>query len=402
QWMGTQRLCRGAVRKEKRGTVSVCQLDGIPTPFARGIIRKRIYLPDTVLPDCAEGILLHEQAHFRRGDIIWRGLYCVCLCMFWFQPLLWLGQRYFLYDAECACDELALHELQKQANGGSPADVAVMRSIRADYAQTLLRHAKKTKSGVLSFGATGIKGRVNEVLHPKNLRAGGIAGALLAAFLVVAVMMVSSACADVYQNGGADKEHTAAEKNLVTITQTPTSTLYGYAEGYIEAHPDIWGACSVSFVLPDGWTIEERSARDGMIVDMDGTEKAEYRIVPFMPYDGEDEVPEGDWYKTVYAELRLSSMAVMRDYMPMNRNPENGRPVWENALAVWESEDEDFPDTATAAETRAVPMVLGYHEDCGMFLQIIFCDDSVPTDVRKTIAESIVFRRDEEKDTTAS
>ena len=82
----------------------------IASPCVFGLLRPVIYLT----PNCAENerirrhVLTHEQTHLRHGDHIWAWVRCVCLCVYWFNPLVWVAASLSKRDCELACDEAAL------------------------------------------------------------------------------------------------------------------------------------------------------------------------------------------------------------------------------------------------------------------------------------------------------
>lgn len=49
-------------------------------------------------------MLAHECAHRSRGDAQANALAALLVCLFWFNPLIWLAQRCFRFDQELACD----------------------------------------------------------------------------------------------------------------------------------------------------------------------------------------------------------------------------------------------------------------------------------------------------------
>jgi len=82
----------------------------IASPCVFGLLRPVIYLT----PNCAENerirrhVLTHEQTHLRHGDHIWAWVRCLCLCIYWFNPLVWVSASLSKRDCELACDEAAL------------------------------------------------------------------------------------------------------------------------------------------------------------------------------------------------------------------------------------------------------------------------------------------------------
>ncbi len=71
------------------------------------------------------GILLHELAHVRRGDLLINWIVLGVQCLHWFNPLVWLAGRRFLADREVLCDRAALRGLPSEQ--------------RRDYGSALLK-----------------------------------------------------------------------------------------------------------------------------------------------------------------------------------------------------------------------------------------------------------------------
>ena len=100
---------------------------GLPSPCLFGLFRPAIYLTPAVVtsPERLRHVLAHETAHARHLDPLWSLLRCVCLAVYWFDPLVWIAAIFSRRDCELACDEGALRQLGE--------------SERIPYGQTLLR-----------------------------------------------------------------------------------------------------------------------------------------------------------------------------------------------------------------------------------------------------------------------
>lgn len=89
----------------------------LSSPCLVGLIRPVIYLT----PGCAgdpqkmDHVLAHELTHLRHWDHIWSLVRCVCLCVYWFDPLVWVAAILSKRDCELACDEGALKKLGEKA-----------------------------------------------------------------------------------------------------------------------------------------------------------------------------------------------------------------------------------------------------------------------------------------------
>lgn len=86
--------------------------EGLPSPCLFGLFRPAIYLtPAAATPERLRHVLVHEQTHARHGDPWWALLRCVCLTVYWFDPLVWVAAAVSRTDCELACDEGALRQL---------------------------------------------------------------------------------------------------------------------------------------------------------------------------------------------------------------------------------------------------------------------------------------------------
>ena len=84
--------------------------DVIPSPCLFG---NAIYITPTVAEDPARlrHVLTHETTHAKHLDPVWSLLRCVCLTVYWFDPLVWVAAACSRADCELACDESALKAL---------------------------------------------------------------------------------------------------------------------------------------------------------------------------------------------------------------------------------------------------------------------------------------------------
>lgn len=128
-----------------------------PTPFILGVFAPRIYLPENLSDADRNAVLLHERAHIRRGDHIWKLLGFAIAAVYWFDPLVWLGYHLFSKDVEFACDERVIGNLD-------PAG-------KKAYAEALL-HCSLLKlpraACPLAFGETSVKARIASVAKFKS------------------------------------------------------------------------------------------------------------------------------------------------------------------------------------------------------------------------------------------
>lgn len=97
----------------------------IQAPCLYGFFRPAIYLPVQCTDPVAAGhIIAHETAHYRHWDHIWSVLRSICLCIHWYNPLVWVAVWLSKADSEMASDEAAIRELGEDS--------------RAEYGRTLI------------------------------------------------------------------------------------------------------------------------------------------------------------------------------------------------------------------------------------------------------------------------
>lgn len=150
----------------------------VVAPFTLGILRPRIYLPDSLRGAARQAVLLHEQTHIRRGDPLTKPLFYAAVCLHWFNPLAWLAFRGFERDMEAACDEAAVQDRPLPE--------------RSAYCETLLQFAVQGQRvpGSLTFGQGSVKGRIVHLLHYRRLGAGALAVCIAVVGLCFAACMV--------------------------------------------------------------------------------------------------------------------------------------------------------------------------------------------------------------------
>ena len=136
----------------------ICVSSSRRAPLTFGVFRPTVLLPEDLPVRDAQFqlVLAHELAHIRRKDCLRKLLLTVCLCLYWWNPLVWLMVWLANRDMELACDE------------------AVLRALGPDhkkaYALTLLDMAqRKPKSAPLcsGFAKSSAEERIRAILSFK-------------------------------------------------------------------------------------------------------------------------------------------------------------------------------------------------------------------------------------------
>ena len=140
----------------------ICVSNSRRAPLTYGVFRPTILLPEDLPVGDAQFqlVLAHELAHIRRKDCLRKLLLTVCLCLYWWNPLVWLMVWLANRDMELACDE------------------AVLRALGPDckkaYALTLLDMAQRNpKSAPLcsGFAKSSAEERIRAILSFKRIPA---------------------------------------------------------------------------------------------------------------------------------------------------------------------------------------------------------------------------------------
>jgi beta-lactamase regulating signal transducer with metallopeptidase domain len=163
----------------------------IGSPAICGIRRPVILIPP-VLAENLRGaemrsVLLHELAHYKRGDLWLNHAQILLQIVYWYNPLVWLANARIRRVRELAVDEMVLVEMGVEAQA---------------YPATLLRVARLGLGRPLTaIGLMGIlepgPGLTQRILHIMNQplpRTARIGARGLAAVLLLALVAVPMAC----------------------------------------------------------------------------------------------------------------------------------------------------------------------------------------------------------------
>ncbi len=104
------KLLRSRKFSQQYKRLSVYRTSAVNTPCLFGFC---IYLPNGMFEDAArqEHVLTHEHTHFVHGDMVWSLIRIMCLCLHWYNPLVWAAALLSKHDSELACDEGSLARL---------------------------------------------------------------------------------------------------------------------------------------------------------------------------------------------------------------------------------------------------------------------------------------------------
>lgn len=169
-----RRLLRDARPMEADYPLPVYVSGKLPSPCLCGTVRPAVYVTPAALesPDRLRHVLAHELTHYRHKDHWWALVRCLCLCLYWFDPLVWWAAAMSRQDCELACDAGAIRRLGEEE--------------RLSYGRTLVAMIASGRNPLLQTATTmtGGKRRVRERIRliarrPKTVVAVAVAAALI-------------------------------------------------------------------------------------------------------------------------------------------------------------------------------------------------------------------------------
>lgn len=178
-------ICFLALRHRIRDSVpcetGIWESDRIAGAFILGYIRPRVYLPVGLTEEDRLMIIAHEKAHIHQGDVWWKLLGMLCICIHWYNPLVWLSYTLMSQDIEEACDELVVRSMTLEQ--------------RKAYSYALLNSGKQV-SGFwvypVAFGEVNLKQRIKKVLSYRNPGVWFTVTAILLSVLIAVCFMTNS------------------------------------------------------------------------------------------------------------------------------------------------------------------------------------------------------------------
>lgn len=152
--------------------------DKITSPATYGIIRPRIILPKNYNSNDLKYILMHEQAHIKRLDNLWRIVAIVTACIHWFNPFSWLFLKVFLENLELACDEKVLKNSSEED--------------KKRYALTLINCVESKSIYASAYGGARVKVRIERILSYKKLSLFAVITFLVFASVIAYILLTNA------------------------------------------------------------------------------------------------------------------------------------------------------------------------------------------------------------------
>lgn len=233
----SRRARRGAVKMEQsQSCVPVYISENIHGPCLSGLFRPVIYLT----PECARDsgtcrhVVTHELTHLAHGDLLWSWVRCLLLCVYWFDPLVWLAAVLSKRDCELACDEGALQRLGQQE--------------RFQYGRTLVDMvARSSKVYHLLETATSMNESKKQLTERVNFIVKKHKNYLIAAICLVLVAALAAGCA--FTGGSTGTESSQPEPTESSSDPAPTestgATVNNPVESPVRYPAEVSGAVTI-------------------------------------------------------------------------------------------------------------------------------------------------------------
>lgn len=176
----------------------------VSSPLLIGFFRPCIVLPTTDLREEAfEYTILHELTHFKHGDMFYKWLVQVTVCLHWFNPLVYFMHRDIGRLCEFACDESVIKYLDKEG--------------RQKYGDTLLDslgmggvYKNSLASVTLSEDGKLLKERMERIMDYKKMSK----KSTIAMMLVTIVLVVGAVTIGAYLYTDRNEDNMAGGTNM--------------------------------------------------------------------------------------------------------------------------------------------------------------------------------------------
>ncbi|MGN6710387.1 M56 family metallopeptidase [Anaerocolumna jejuensis] len=242
-WVSSQRI---------RRPVRILTFDRIISPVTVGVLKPKIILPKNMEMDRGkrlEYVLCHEMVHIRRLDIVWKLLSMVMVCIYWFNPLIWLMYKQFNQDIETACDEKVIKLFGTDA--------------KPDYAYAIIQLMEKKPQVAFmysGFGEKPVEERIVSIMKlGKTTKKSFVASIMV---LLMSTMVFFTTVSAGNNFGGFNIAKGTVGENGTVHTKNPESAKYfpvnknGYTYGKYDSNLG---------VMPDLVYIEVIKDKDGYV-----------------------------------------------------------------------------------------------------------------------------------------
>jgi beta-lactamase regulating signal transducer with metallopeptidase domain len=173
-----------------RAGIAVRCSDSASTPALCGLTSPTVVIPASIAgleADMVRPVLLHELAHYKRGDLWMNQLLVLGQLLHWFNPLTWVAASVIRRTREEAVDDVVVEQMRGEEDTYASTLIHIARSVVA-------RRAASTAGMVGIMESGTLRGRIERVLSarsPRRTRIGWPAALAVVCFACVVLPMAS-------------------------------------------------------------------------------------------------------------------------------------------------------------------------------------------------------------------
>lgn len=235
--------------------------DYASVPFGIGIFNSFIILPNKNYDEIeVRWILKHELMHFKKKDLIYKFLVMAVSSVYWFNPLVYVLNKYINIDCELSCDEKVLHECDFNE--------------RKIYALTLLNSLKQGQANLnyiklaTELGNKEIlKRRFDSMLNKKTKR-GIFLGTLAIGISICSLGAISTKANSNIIKETQENADAASDINSIEEYQLETNNYKGYY--LIIKDPTRIKVGYTSKLMTEGETVSEIAKNNNAVAAING------------------------------------------------------------------------------------------------------------------------------------
>ncbi|MBQ7903174.1 MAG: M56 family metallopeptidase [Oscillospiraceae bacterium] len=367
-------------------TADILITDIVSVPAVTGMFKKKILLPsyvETMDKTTVANILIHEQQHIKQGDVEYAYFIMAVQTVYWFNPLLTRLLKHQRQQIELITDYNVLNRTQQDT-----AYTTAMVDVLAHNATGVTGHPMLC----MTDSVKNMKQRIQNIKHrdfyKKNFNKITICVSVL--FCICWIFL-----APTYDTYTPEQPAIYKDSHGALAVEKPSSISFGINDRHI----------NISCSLPWNWeslglrhTLVNEVPQSDVPLPLGMFEQTTYLmqddeligfigLSSFEPYT--EEIPQEEYHKTVWPQLRLSSFAIWDPFTPVKQT-ETGE------IGLVDINYVDYEYYATHPDTPLADVphyesfgIMGYNKEDGVYAAIAFLPDKVNRDTALEIARSL-------------
>lgn len=207
----TGRLMSSRKLAGKSGRINIYNTDAVDSACLYGVFHPAVYVNNKAGDN--EFIISHELTHYRHRDNWWALVRMLCVCIYWFNPLVWMAAHFHKEDCELFCDEAVIRNCSA--------------SERQKYGEVLLNAAAR-HSGRLSdiYLLSGASSGYRELKKRIERIAGSRKTYKSAAFVLIMIVVAVTVLA--FGGGSVKGSSELPESGIEADTQNDNDKMQNY------------------------------------------------------------------------------------------------------------------------------------------------------------------------------